>query len=188
VPDADWARNRLISMQAFVCCDVLKRYGVAGAAVAASPEATPEAKGIDDHLAAGGTVGDMVVLERVESEGLHDWIDATRADRALGDVRARDRLVDLVRFWSLVADKDGWVVKPSDAFCRYVPSLGSPSRIDRGMQWLEGCDDDYRNPFVEIGAAWAWQAEQFVWSARLRDDLRSDTVSHTLSGGSSSTP
>jgi hypothetical protein len=60
VPDMDWVDNDQVIQQALFCRTSLRRIGVA-AHVAAPPEHAGH-KGIDDFLAAGGMIEDLVVV------------------------------------------------------------------------------------------------------------------------------
>jgi hypothetical protein len=62
VPDADWARNSLVYTQARLCQTRLVRLGIS--AHVAAPPLSAGHKGIDDFLAAGGTLDELEVLDR----------------------------------------------------------------------------------------------------------------------------
>jgi hypothetical protein len=70
VPDADWFENPLVESQARICSSALLRHGVGAVHVAAPPvdleTGKPRAgQGIDDFLAGGGRLADLMTFDRV---------------------------------------------------------------------------------------------------------------------------
>lgn len=99
VPDSDWHTNAQVINQAKMCGIRLRRLGVMATHVAAPPmtyNGRPT-KGADDFLAAGGTLGELVVIDFVAAPGLATFIDSFgfRRDRARRD---EDVLRDLAAY------------------------------------------------------------------------------------------
>jgi hypothetical protein len=130
VPDADWAVNPMVSVQAFSCAMALNRWG-AIAAVGASPRE----KGIDDYLAAGGTLGEMKIEVRRERDEFRRWADmAKRSQLYDADVRNRRAIVNIARFFAMTCTEQGEVSQPGRTVCHAIPELGSAPRLRR-MLW-----------------------------------------------------
>ncbi|MEX2274890.1 MAG: hypothetical protein WEA10_04920 [Actinomycetota bacterium] len=173
VPDADWADNPQVALQAFECRERLRGHGV-DAHVAAPPG--PD-KGVDDFLGGGGRVEDMAVLEREMSPGFHAWARSldVRADRAKTDVA-------VMAWLALHADDSGTALKSAQIIAQYVGRAHqvvhrSVARLlDAGVVTWDGDlvfhfdrfirVERRRKPF-NLGPGWA-QLPRLV----LRDDLR----------------
>jgi hypothetical protein len=108
IPDADWKDKIEVSTQAWLCRSYLRRYGV-DAHVAAPPyEAfvqNKELKGIDDHLANGGTMDDLEVLKRETPYGLAEFLAERGMQRKNTVVRAAEALEGL----ALHANENGQI-------------------------------------------------------------------------------
>jgi hypothetical protein len=83
VPDADWYRNPAVERQALKIRTVLRRLGIDSYVCAPPYDAVPRYKGVDDHLGAGKTLGDLMI------EGREPPID--RIWEAVRDVAYRRR-------------------------------------------------------------------------------------------------
>lgn len=198
VPDADWVRNPLVACQAFLCADFLAQRGVR-AAVASSPER----KGIDDHLAAGGTVDEMLVQERFMSAGFNRWAREIRQSsevrQLIRDKRGRERLIDVVRLLAMLATNEGQVVRPGRSLCQYVDFSHDRLRAEVNLvadredgsvppweEWDFSGPDDWNaiygplaRPFSLIGKLeLGWWTPTPVFE--LRPDLRAETRQSTL--------
>jgi hypothetical protein len=92
VPDNDWVENPLVITQAMLLRSFLRRLGIE-AHIASPPYPGP--KGVDDLLAAGGTVDDLLVFEREAPAGLPRWIKSRsrRRDTARRDAEIAESLV-----------------------------------------------------------------------------------------------
>jgi Domain of unknown function (DUF3854) len=136
VPDADWYENRAVLTQAMLCRSFLRRHGL-GALVAAPPiEGVKEGiKGVDDFLAAGGNLNDLVVIEReVEAGRLAKFLwertpkievlgRELRAGRLPGEARRRDgrnRNAEVVEALALHADVNGRYAAPLRTMARVM--------------------------------------------------------------------
>jgi hypothetical protein len=60
VPDADWSTNPQVERQALKVRTLLRRHRIVAEVAAPPHDADPFYKGVDDHLAAGRTLGDLV--------------------------------------------------------------------------------------------------------------------------------
>lgn len=76
VPDADWQRNGAVITQALLARTFLRRLGME--AVVAAPPVDSGHKGVDDFLAGGGAVDDLIVLGREKPDGLVGFPTLTR--------------------------------------------------------------------------------------------------------------
>jgi hypothetical protein len=172
VPDRDWATNPLVAMQAFLCADYLKKHGVRKAAVAASPG--PE-KGIDDFLAAGGTVAEMVVKDRYLPSTFHRWEQDVMEDRSIGGEPARRGIVETVRLLAMLANEHGVVAKPGRDLLRYAGF--SPKRLEAALRRLQGdilmLAEGGEPPVFMLGT---WEVDARWWEQTpvflVRKDLR----------------
>jgi hypothetical protein len=116
IPDADWALKFQVESQARICAATLLRHGVAAAHIAAPPidqDGNPlrdangnELKGIDDFLAAGGQLDDLMTLDRL----LPDGIDEFLAGRGRADKLRRDAMV--MQSMALWAGSQGTISLP----------------------------------------------------------------------------
>jgi hypothetical protein len=70
VPDADWFHKPSVAEAALYCCQILRGLGVTARVAAPPVENLPEIKGVDDHLAAGHTLDDLIVMRRARPRGL----------------------------------------------------------------------------------------------------------------------
>jgi hypothetical protein len=122
VPDADWETNSQVALQAFVCVDALMGLRVK-AAVAASPG--PD-KGVDDYLAHGGKVEDLVVIRREITPEFDAWADLARADSDDWIFSPDRESIVRVTWWlALHADDEGHVMRPGRTMAKYTRlSLG----------------------------------------------------------------
>jgi hypothetical protein len=73
VPDADWFTNPAVISQARICEATLLRYGVSYTHVAAPPVGGGH-KGVDDHLAAGGLLEDLVTVDVEPPVGIREFM------------------------------------------------------------------------------------------------------------------
>jgi hypothetical protein len=65
VPDADWYENGAVMTQAMLCRSFLRRHRIEALVAAPPIEGVKDGiKGVDDFLAAGGKLSDLVVIER----------------------------------------------------------------------------------------------------------------------------
>jgi hypothetical protein len=105
-PDDDSVLRQTLSAR-----DALRNYGVADAHACAPPPGPGGAKrGVDDHLAAGRTMDELVVFDRVPQMEPADWIEA-RDPRQADGRRVRDEAwrnaTAVLRWLSTHADAEG---------------------------------------------------------------------------------
>jgi hypothetical protein len=121
VPDADWADNPNVALQAFECRDALRGYVGPNVHVAAAPSGG--VKGVDDFLGSGGKVDDLVVLEREMSNGFLTWkfrhIAAAKRRRGRG-VEAAENDAAVLEWMALHASADGVVLKAAPIIAKYT--------------------------------------------------------------------
>jgi Domain of unknown function (DUF3854) len=187
VPDADWAQKSEVALQAFVCVGALRRFG-ADAAVASAPEESG-LKGVDDFLAAGGDIGDLTVVRRKLTRAFHDFTAEVRRRREFGEIRARDRLIDVLRFVVLHADESGRCQRMGKTIARHTDLT-----LRRLEATLDGMDDltwgiDGGEPFLtyrylapdEPDDYWHRRAGGSRYSEfQVRADIRAHTVKRPL--------
>ncbi len=119
VCDSDWepgvgkrrADDASVIGQTLTARDALRNYGVADAhACAPPPGPRGEKVGVDDHLAAGGTMDELVVFDRVPRMELGDWMEAKgirQADGRRVRSEAWTNATAVLRWLSTHADAEG---------------------------------------------------------------------------------
>jgi hypothetical protein len=204
VPDSDWEGNPKVASQAWLCADALGK----NATVAAPP---PPAKsgctnpkhladdkhGLDDWLADGGRPEDLPVFRRELTPAFDAWRAEVLASRN-GDIRARERLVELVGWFALHSDEQGRSIKPSAKAARYIGI--SLDRIEAMLETYQGeYDPDTWRPGIYGGhpAEWLdmvpfiyWVEELDPWERYGRGarqitvvEVHPDLRARTLDGG-----
>lgn len=184
VPDADWAHKSEVALQAFVCVGALRRFG-ADAAVAAAPEESG-LKGVDDFLAAGGDVGDLTVVRRKLTRAFHDFTKEVRRRQEFGEIRARDRLIDVLRFVVLHADEDGRCQRMGKTIARHTDL--TLRRLEATLDAFGDMDDlEWRigeEPFLTYSRYEPedlWHGRGFPYGEfQVRADIRAHTVKRPL--------
>jgi hypothetical protein len=138
VPDADWATNWQVERQALKIRTLLRRRAIEAHVCAPPHDGLPFYKGIDDHLGAGLTLGDLAI------EGREPPIDRIR--EAVGNVRyqRRERAAHAIEDLSLYADESGRLelsflslkrllgYRHSHQFVRLLESIAHTLTIERG--------------------------------------------------------
>jgi hypothetical protein len=128
VMDADWAANGAVLTQAFLCQTALQRMGVYNVLLAAPP-ADGGQKGVDDHLAAGRTLGELHVKERTPMVGL---LKFAYDHRRRWDQVARN--YDVLLAIAYHADSDGRLQLPLRSIARVMNVR--VNRVARGLEDL----------------------------------------------------
>jgi hypothetical protein len=118
VPDADWKENDAVVTQALLCRTFLRRLGIE--AVVAAPPIESGHKGVDDFLAAGGTVSDLLVLGREKPESLVAW---PRETRRVTEQVLIGHLPEFVKGYLLLTDNNGRRLLRLDRIKRIVRTL-----------------------------------------------------------------
>jgi Domain of unknown function (DUF3854) len=191
VPDADWAHKPEVALQAFACANALRRFG-ATAAVAAVPEESG-LKGVDDFLAAGGSVEDLTVVRREVSSAMLEFMKEVLGDRYFGDRRFRKTVIRVLEFIATHADEQGRCVKMGKTVAGYTDlSLKRLDAVvgaltfgdDRWDGWVPGGNwpqEDTEPPFVyREFSRWERGTEHRWGEFDLRADLRSRTMRRPL--------
>jgi hypothetical protein len=137
IPDADWITNGNVITQAIFCRTYLRRLGITQTHVGAPPydryQANDKLKGIDDHLAYGGSMDDLDVTARETPYGLAEYLAERRTWR-------RDRVVrnaEVLEGLALHADSNGQVWASLRAVARIMGI--HHSRVERAVRDLEWC-------------------------------------------------
>jgi len=143
VPDSDWFTNPLVSLQAFACREWLRRLDIRAHVAAAMPEPRRcrlhgslrgGKRGVDDFLADGLGLGDLVVLQREISVGFREWawkryMEAQDAGGRAAEAVENDWAV--LWFLALRATEDGLVLNPSgEIIAEYVGDI-KPQAVGR---------------------------------------------------------
>jgi hypothetical protein len=135
VPDADWRdpKKPEVSTQSRLCQSHLHRLGIA-AHIAAPPYnawlANDRLKGVDDHLEAEGTLGQLEVIDKEPSPELSRFV----RERSSSISQWR-RDVATLRELSIHANDEGQLSPTVQAFARIMDT--TPSRVTRSLQHLE---------------------------------------------------
>jgi hypothetical protein len=158
VPDADWFENAGVKRQAILCRSFLRLHGLEALVAAPPIEGVEEGiKGVDDFLAAGNNLDDLVVIDREVDVDYLEWLKGQAPTKVLhgrggsslelrmplpgsGRRDGRKRSADVVEAIALHADDKG----------TFSGSLGTLARV-MGMQRRRvprGLDD-----LLETGAA-----------------------------------
>ncbi len=211
VPDSDWTDNEMVASQTFLCIDALERFGVK--AYVASPTPEPgwcelhgkevcephgnqhceeidcRKRGLDDYVADRGDLLEMPVIIRRLTPEFDQWKAKVRGDRRLGEIRARERLIDVTGWAALHADEHGRVVKPGEKIAHYTgTSLDRIEGAINGLTMLAGIQERFPDlpepPFAVtereldawerardiLGRAWK------VTTIEVRRELRAKTI------------
>lgn len=133
VPDADWNRNDLVNTQARLCQSHLARLGILAHVVAPPINAWLEdhnLKAVDDHLAAGKTLGELEVIDRDPSPNIRRFVrdHTTRLDQMRRDIEAIETL-------SIHADDVGRLCPTVSAIARMMNT--SRGRVADALDHLE---------------------------------------------------
>ena len=157
VPDADWFENAAVKRQAMLCRSFLRSQGLR-ALVAAPPieGVKDEIKGVDDYLAAGNSLDDLVVIDREVEVDYLEWLKGQAPTKVLYGRRGplelrrqlpgsrrrdgRKRSAEVVEALALHADDDGTFSSSLGTLARVVGM--HRKRVPRGL-----------NDLVESGAA-----------------------------------
>jgi DNA-binding transcriptional ArsR family regulator len=167
VPDADWSGNPLVLNQARMCQITLRRMGIMSY-VAAPPEhlGDEDTKGVDDFLAAGGGLEDLLAIGGESIHHLSDWV------RDHANTTRRDvlwRLEQIIFHLSIYAGDEG-IVTPtirtlgrvmgvpwstlSDHLHRLrdVGAIRYTGSLETRRNWWTGLDDDdwKDKPHIEL--------------------------------------
>lgn len=180
VPDADYRRNDQVIRQALLCRSTLRRYGVR-AKIAAPPQAAYEKdnrlKGIDDFLAAGGTMNDLEVFERETRGGLAEWLSARGRYRNDAVVRAAETLRGLAEHANEKGEFHGSLKSTALAMGigirraqRALPDLVEMEAVEIVYGSL-----DVKSRWYGKGLEWRQQP-----TFRIRPELRANTTFHSL--------
>jgi hypothetical protein len=128
VPDADWRaeKNRgAVISQSLLCRSLLRNKCGLDAHIAAPPgDGLPEIKGVDDFLAAGGELDDLIVIDR-----------RVGRLRRTNDGRALKRNDEILEALSLHADEAGIFSPTLKKLARVIGT--SPKRVERSVLALE---------------------------------------------------
>jgi hypothetical protein len=187
VCDADGITNDAVITQALFCRTYLRNLGV-DAYIAAPPftayKRNNELKGVDDHLAHGGTMEDLDVFERETAHGLAEHLAERGKCRFNRIVRNADVLENL----ALHAGEDGEI----RASLRTVASIMSVhhSRVQRAardlQEWeaieIDGDLDIYArhyDPREKRLVGWDWEDQPVI---RIAPKFRARTKVHRLGG------
>jgi hypothetical protein len=133
VPDADWFEKPAVKRQAILCRSFLRSHGLEKALVAAPPtEGAKDIKGVDDFLAAGNSLDDLVVLDREVDVDYLEWLKRQAPPKILasglklhrplpgsGRRDGRKRSAEVVEALALHANDDG----------TFSSSLGTLARV-----------------------------------------------------------
>jgi hypothetical protein len=136
VPDADWYQNRAVLTQAMLCRSFLRQYGLTARVAAPPIDGVKDGiKGVDDFLAAGGSLNDLVVIEREVEPGrllkfLSDqrrkivWLDGREIPwgplPGSGRRDGRNRNAEVVEALALHADVNGNYAAPLRTMARVM--------------------------------------------------------------------
>jgi hypothetical protein len=186
VLDADWRAPDKpdVMTQAWLCKSFLERHGVR-VKVAAPPYGAylqnATLKGVDDHLAHGGSMNGLEVLEREAPYGVAEFMYEHGIRRKNSVVRAALAVQALARH----CDENGEIYKNLNAVGR-ATGVGSrrlrraiPDLVEFGIAEVEG----------DLEAAPRWQDKDGDWHGwdwvdrpviRLHSKLRAKTTTHLL--------
>jgi hypothetical protein len=186
VPDADWSDKPDVALQAFVCVDVLRGYGVE-AAVAAVPRGAG-AKGVDDFLADRGRLDKLMAYRRELTPAFRDFVEEIKRYRPFGEIRARDRLVDVLKFIVLHADEQGRCRRTGKTIAKYTDV--SRKRLDAMLGDYNDISDDLvwevdGKPFLTYHEWEGWDVDRgrrsrFGEFEVTRPDIRAETTERPL--------
>ncbi len=147
VPDSDWVDNEKVATQAFLCVDALERFGVEAYVAAPTPEPAHCAihdepadakRGVDDYAADGCDPLNMPVVIRKLPPAFDSWAAIVRSDRRLGEIRARERLIEVTGWAARHADEHGRVVRPGKKMAHYTgTSLKQIDAVINALAMLE---------------------------------------------------
>jgi hypothetical protein len=179
VPDADWRTNPMVMLQALLCRSFLRKLGL-DAHVAAPPadayRHNKELKGVDDHLAHGGTMADLDVLRREARFGLAEWLAERGKMRKDKIVRAAEALNSI----ALHADQEGVFRAPLSTTAR-VMDMGA-RRVQRGVHDLAELGAVSVEGSIETRVCWF--SKGLKWrkppSITVHPDLRATDILHKL--------
>jgi len=138
VPDMDWHGNPAVITQAFLCRSFLRRFDYLKAHIAAPPHEAGY-KGVDDFLGAGGSLDDLVVIDRETPFDLIEFTVKTNG-RVIGGSRSRrvDRIrrdTEVLESLAIHADTEGVFQSPLRTAARIMDV--DVKRVARSVTALE---------------------------------------------------
>jgi hypothetical protein len=180
VPDSDWAEKNEVFTQAMYCRTFLRKLGIDALIAAPPPDESgdkqDDKQGVDDFLGAGGSVDDLIVLDREPPLVTLELV--ARADRIARDVQVLDGLI-------LHAGEDGSLGAPLGKFARVMGlDRFAVSRALEALQDLGAIEVD--GPLVTRAGTWYGNRyiRSFDWADRptitIRPDLRATTTFRPL--------
>jgi hypothetical protein len=133
VPDSDWHENGAVLTQAMLARSFLRRMGVRAIVAAPPPDLDGKKQGVDDFLAAGGCLDDLLVINREVNPGLRTFLDAHIDQRKDGQGRNQEVLAQL----TIHADTEGQISKSIRSLAR-IGNLPH-KRVARALEALTEC-------------------------------------------------
>jgi hypothetical protein len=153
VCDSDWYENHAVITQAMFSRTFLRRLGV-DAHVCAPPAPGGIKVGVDDHLGDGGSMSDLVVIERETPYGLAEFL----AERGIRRSDAIVRDAEVLEALSLHAGSDGTIQTSLRSFSRI---MGLPLvRVQRAIEDLREVGA------ITVDGSLETRAQYFDWKTR----------------------